>query len=66
MAEKLRFEGKVLRYVVSRKAYQWYVGVTVELPDKKCVETVFSTVGVDVGVKHYAVASDGSVLDKPV
>jgi putative transposase len=65
MAEKLRLKGKILRYVVSRKADKWYVGITVEMPDPVISEEVSSPVGVDVGVKHWAVASDGSVLDKP-
>lgn len=65
MAEKLRFQGKILRYVVSRKAGKWYVGIAVEMPDISVSETVYSPVGVDVGAKHWAVASDGSVLDKP-
>ena len=65
MSEKLRFEGKILRYVVSKKADQWYVGISVELPGRVVSEEVSSPVGVDVGSKHWAVASDGSVLDKP-
>ena len=66
MAEKLRFDGKIMRYVVSRKADKWFVGVSVEMPDSAVSDEVSSPVGVDVGAKHWAVASDGSVLDKPV
>jgi len=65
MAEKLRFSGKIMRYTVSRAADAWYIGVTVEMPDAEVDREVSSPVGVDVGIEHWAVASDGSVLDAP-
>ena len=64
MAEKLRFDGKILRFVVSREADKWYVSITVEMPDE-AVEENASVVGIDVGSKHWAVSSDGDVLDRP-
>ena len=64
MAEKLRFEGKIQRFVVSKEADKWYVSITVEMPDK-AVEENTSVVGIDVGSKHWAVSSDGDVLDRP-
>lgn len=65
MAEKLRFEGKILRYVVSRKADQWYVGISVELAEEPPKTKNETPVGIDVGAKHWAVTSDGEVLDRP-
>src|SRR5215472_518126 len=35
MAEKLRFDGKILGAVVSREAKWWYISITVELPDTR-------------------------------
>ena len=64
MAEKLRFDGKILRFMVSREADKWYVSITVEMPDE-AVEENASVVGIDVGSKHWAVSSDGDVLDRP-
>ena len=65
MAEKLRFSGKIMRYTVSRVADAWYVSVTVDLPDAEVTSDVVSPVGVGVGIDHWAVTSDGSVLDAP-
>ena len=65
MAEPLRYEDcKIMSYVFSRKAGKWYVSVKVEiLEDTRTTST--SVVGVDVGIKHWAVASDGTVCDSP-
>lgn len=64
MAEKLRFSGRIAGYVVSRIADDWYVSIHVELADEP-VEENMSAVGIDVGSKHWAVTSDGDVLDRP-
>jgi len=66
LAEKLRYSGKIMSYTVSTYAGQWHVSVQVELsgPDQSG-SVPRSVVGVDVGLKHAAVASDGSVLDLP-
>ena len=64
LAEELRFKGKIQRFVVSKEADKWYVSITVEMPDE-AVEENASVVGIDVGSKHWAVSSDGDVLDRP-
>ena len=64
MAEKLRFDGKIARLAVSKIADQWYVAITVELADEPVKENL-SAVGIDVGSKHWAVTSEGEVLDRP-
>ena len=65
MAEPLRYDDcKINSYVFSRKAGDWYVSVQVELLDDTRT-TSTSVVGVDVGIKHWAVASDGTVCDSP-
>ena len=64
MAEELRFAGKIMRYAVSKVADEWYVAITVEMEDAVPTDSE-TAVGIDVGIKHWAVASDGSVLDRP-
>ena len=64
MAEELRFNGKIQRFVVSKVADNWYVAITVEMEDVVPTDSE-TAVGIDVGIKHWAVASDGTVLDKP-
>lgn len=66
MAEKLRFDGKIQRFVVSKVADKWYVSITVETADEPMPENENITpIGIDVGSKHWAVASNGEVLDRP-
>ena len=66
MAEKLRFDGKIQRFVVSKVADKWYVSIAVEMADEPVPESENITpVGIDVGSKHWAVASNGDVLDRP-
>ena len=64
MSEVLRFDGKIQRFTVSKEADKWYVSITVEMPEEAVEENV-SAVGIDVGSKHWAVSSDGDVLDRP-
>ena len=65
MTETLRYEDcKIMSYTVRRKADGWYVSICVELEEERRTESE-SFVGVDVGCKHLAVASDGTVCDTP-
>ena len=65
MAEKLRFAGKIQRFVVSKIADNWYVSITVELDEDIRPTDSDSAVGIDVGIKHWAATSDGETLDRP-
>lgn len=65
MAERLRFSGKIQRFVVSKIADNWYVSITVELDEDIKPTDSDSVVGIDSGIKHWAVTSDGEVLDRP-
>ena len=55
-----------MSYTVSHYADQWHVAIQYELPASKpqCVKPI-SIVGIDVGLSHVAVASDGTVCDAP-
>ncbi|MDX1992962.1 MAG: transposase [bacterium] len=62
MAEKLRFQGKVLSARIIRTAKYWFVSISVEMPDlPKQVND--QAIGIDLGIHHLATLSDGSVLE---
>ena len=67
LAEPLRYTGKIMSYVVSVYAGQWFVSVQVEtnVDARPRWGAGQSSVGIDVGLSHVAVASDGTVLDMP-
>ena len=52
LAERLRFEGKLMSATISREADQWYVSIQVETEVKQLDKTN-SNDGVDVGVQQY-------------
>jgi putative transposase len=65
MMEELRYSDcKIMSYTVRRKADGWYVVISVELEEERRTESE-SFVGVDVGCKQLAVASDGTVCTTP-
>ena len=65
MRESLRYEDcKILSYVISHKVGEWYVSIQCEILEDRRSEST-SVVGVDVGIKHWAVASDGTFIDSP-
>lgn len=66
LREALRFEGKILRAVISRTADQWYVSITVrsEVP-MTGIENQNSSVGVDLGLNTFAMLSDETSFTAP-
>jgi len=65
MRESLRLAGKIMSYTVSQKAGQWHVSIQVEMEDIP-VKKNPSRVGVDVGIRNLAVASDGTACPNPL
>ena len=65
LRETPRFQGKITGYTVQYIASHWYVTVAFDCPGvpKEAPESV---VGIDVGLQHPAVASDGTVLMLPL
>lgn len=65
LREQPRFKGKITGYTVRFVASHWYVTVAFDCPDvpKEAPESV---VGIDVGLQHPAVASDGTKLELPI
>lgn len=64
MTQKLRFDGKIMSGRVSYQAGHWYLSVAVEVAHET-PEHDGPAVGVDLGIKHLAVTSDGTVYDNP-
>ncbi|MCL0101380.1 transposase [Peptococcaceae bacterium] len=58
-------KGRILSTTVSREADRWYVSltVTVEIPDPAPI--VGEPVGIDVGLKHFAVLSTEEKIEAP-
>ena len=61
VAETLRFSGKIMSVTISRKADLWFVSISVEIERaEKPKSTRRRTVGIDLGLKTFAVLSDGA------
>jgi putative transposase len=68
LPDKNREDVKVLFAVISEKAGRWYVSLQVEqeIPDPLPIKDEDPhVVGVDVGLKEFAVTSDGEVFENP-
>jgi putative transposase len=62
MAEKLRFNGKMMSARITRTAAWWFVSIAVEVPDAPKTATQ-QAVGIDLGINRLATLSDGGVLE---
>ena len=60
-------DAKVLRMTISQRAGRWYADLTVERDDTSVTRKApkGGAVGVDLGVKHLATLSDGTVVENP-
>ena len=68
-ADKRRFDGLIRSATVSKlPCGKYFVSVLIdtkqEIPDKSKVQAK-TTIGIDVGIKHFAVLSDGQKIDNP-
>jgi len=64
MAECLRFAGKIMSVTVSRTADRWFASISVEFDDVAKTQGTTSC-GIDLGIKHLAVTSDGKYYPNP-
>lgn len=67
MTEPLRYNGKVVSAVISRKADWWFISINVEI-DNCDIDGEKQTVkpaGIDFGVSKFATLSDGIVFENP-
>jgi putative transposase len=60
MREKLH-DGKINSVTISRRADRWFASVQLELPDSSTLKRPLKekSVGIDLGIHHFAVTSDG-------
>jgi len=65
MTERLRLEGKIMSATISRTADRWFVSVLVETDLKPSATPPKKAVGVDLGLKTFAVLSTGEKFDAP-
>lgn len=65
MAEKLRFNGKIMSGTVSNTADKWFLSVAVDINDDFILPKSNKNVGVDLGVKDIAITSDGHKFANP-
>jgi len=65
MAERLRFDGKIMSGTVSHVADKWYISIAVELRKDLALPKTGKYAGVDLGVKDIAITSDGCKFANP-
>jgi len=65
MREALRYVGKILSATISRIADQWFVSITIEIPDIPPQQCSESAVGVDLGASTMATLSTGEKITGP-
>ncbi len=67
MCERVRFRGPIKKAVVYEKNGKWYVSLNIETPKslRKPRENQGGIVGVDLGIKSFAVTSDGVFVRNP-
>jgi len=66
MTESLRYDGKIVSAVVSRKANWWFISISVEVDNKGDIKNqAVKPIGIDFGVSKFATLSDGIVFENP-
>lgn len=65
MRESLRFTGKINSARVVEECGQWFICISVDVPDCQRERTSNDTVGVDLGVKTLATLSTGETVENP-
>lgn len=63
MAEKLRFEGKIMSARITRTTDWWFVSITIKQENEEVPALTGEIVGVDLGLNRLATLSDGNVLE---
>ena len=67
MHQKLRFQGTICKVVISKKGHRWFASILVDTftDDPKLDTSDKPVVGVDIGIKHLAVTSEGVYYENP-
>lgn len=66
LKEKIRFEGKISNATISRIADRWFIAFAIK-PSMSYHKTCKSqaSIGIDLGINHFAVLSNGSFINSP-
>ena len=67
MFQTLRHLGTIVKVVISKTAHRWFASITVDTFDNDTIadNRHLPVVGVDVGIKHLAVTSEGVYHENP-
>jgi putative transposase len=64
MRHHRKFEGKIKSITIVKEVDMWYASILCELPNKEKPEINHNNkVGIDVGIKTFAITSDGDTFD---
>ena len=66
MKEGLRLQGKIMSATVSTRGERWFVSINIELSEAiQPLSKTKQSVGLDLGVTHLAILSDGTKIQAP-
>ena len=66
MKEGLRLQGKILSATISTRGERWFVSINIELSEAiQPLSKTKQSVGLDLGVTHLAILSDGTKIQAP-
>ena len=57
-------EGKIKQAIVSKTVSGWYISITCEV-DQKPLPATEQCIGIDVGISHLAITSEGELIENP-
>jgi putative transposase len=60
-----KFNGRILSATVSREVDRWFVSLSVEQERTQSAQAVGEPIGIDLGIKTFAVLSNGEHLESP-
>jgi putative transposase len=60
-----KLEGKVKSITISKDVDAWFASILCELPEKTTYYDPNNAVGIDLGIKTFAVTSDGECIEAP-
>jgi putative transposase len=60
-----KLEGKVKSLTISKDIDVWFVSILCELPEKTIYYDPNNAIGIDLGIKTFAVTSDGECINAP-
>jgi putative transposase len=66
LKELIRFDGKIMNATISRMADKWFISFAIK-PSMSHSNTCKNqaSVGIDLGIKHLAILSNGTYIDSP-